>query len=303
MKRASTQTQMRLGKGGAGPSRGGRRAPVARGDYMARVLVHRRVACAGSEFSRFNLFPYRQVEARRARRRVLVELVLAAAVGGGAAWGNERIDRHRATAMASRQAREVSVLREQLVQLAPRVAHADQFNALRERDARRRARMGGLNVRRRRIAELLESVGRIAPDYPEVMLRAMEIDAGQLLLDGAAADVQAFVRWLAALRKQGALAAPVVDVLERDGVHLRFSVRADTSAGSGGVGGAIPGGPGREFAGGARSKGAPRGPGGVAEDDPRELQMLDERDRRDDMSRDDMARDGHVAKGAAVGGT
>jgi Tfp pilus assembly protein PilN len=295
MKRASTQSQMRLGKTGAGPSRGGRRAPVARGDYMARVLVHRRVACAGSEFSRFNLFPYRQVEARRARRRVLVELVLAAAVGGAAAWVNERIDRHRAIAMASRQAREVSVLREQLVELKPRVVRADRFNALRERDERRRARMGELNVRRRRIAELLESVGRIAPDYPGVMLRAMEIDAGQLLLDGAAADMPAFVRWLAALRKQGALAAPVVDALERDGVHLRFSVRAGTG---GAGGGAIRGGVGREVPGEARREAGMQRPGGEAEEDPPELQMLDERDRRDDVSGD-----GHAAKGGALDGT
>jgi Tfp pilus assembly protein PilN len=228
MKRGSPQSRMRLGKIGSSSSRGGRRASIAHGDYSARVLVHRRVACAGSEFSRFNLFPYRQVEARRVRRRVLVELVLAAAVGGGAAFANERIDRHRAVAMVSRQAREVDVLRERLVQLKPRTARADQLDALRERDGRRRARIGELNVRRRRIAELLESVGRVAPDYPGVALRAMEIDAGQLLLDGAAADVRAFVRWLAALRKQGALPAPIVDVLERDGAHLRFSVRADT---------------------------------------------------------------------------
>lgn len=231
MKRASPQSR----KLGSGSSRGGRRSSIAHGDYSARVLVHRRVACIGSEFSRFNLFPYRQVEARRARRRLLVELVLAAAVGGGAAFANERIDRHRAVAMASRQAREVSVLRERLVQLKPRAAHADQFDALRERDGRRHARMGDLNVRRRRIADLLESVGRVAPDCPGVALRAMEIDTGQLLLDGAAADVQAFVRWLGALRKHGALPAPIVDVLERDGLHLRFSVRADTGSDAGGM--------------------------------------------------------------------
>jgi Tfp pilus assembly protein PilN len=231
MKRGASQGQMRAGKIGSGPSRGARRSQVARGDYTARVLVHRRVACTASEFNRFNLFPYRQIEARRARRRVLVELVLAAAVGGGAAMVSERIERHRAVAMATRQARELSVLREQIVALKPRIARADQFDALRERDDRRRTRMNELNVRRRRIAELLESAGRIAPRYPGVMLRAMEIDAGQLLLDGAAADTQAFVRWLAALRKRGALAAPVVDVLEREGPHLRFSMRADAGGG------------------------------------------------------------------------
>jgi hypothetical protein len=193
------------------------------------------------------------------------------------------------------------VLREQLIELTPRVVRADRFNALRERDERRRARMGELNVRRRRIAELLESVGRIAPDYPGVMLRAMEIDAGQLLLDGAAADMPAFVRWLAALRKQGALAAPVVDVLERDGVHLRFSVRAGTG-GTGGAGsmggGAIRGWVGLEVPGEARREAGMQRPGGEAGEDPRERQILDERDRRDDVSGD-----GHAAKGTALDGT
>jgi Tfp pilus assembly protein PilN len=209
-------------------SRAGRRASIAHGDYSARVLVHRRVACTAAEFNRFNLFPYRQVEAQRKRRRVWAELVLAATVGGGAALANERIDRHRVADEAAREAHEVDLLQAQLGELGPRAARADQRNALHERDGRRRARIDELGLRRKRIVELLEWVGRIAPDYPGVALRAMNIDTGPLRLEGAAADVQVFARWLARVRKHGPLPMPVVDALERDGLHLRFSVRAGT---------------------------------------------------------------------------
>jgi Tfp pilus assembly protein PilN len=228
MKLGATPQRTRTGKAGSILSRAGRRASIAHGDYSARVLVHRRVACTSAEFSRFNLFPYRQVEARRKRRRVWTELVLAATVGGGAAFANERIDRHRAAAESSREAHEVDMLQARLAQLRPRAARADQLDALRERDGRRRARIDELGLRRKRIVELLEGVGRIAPDYPGVALRAMNIDTGVLLLEGAAADVQVFARWLSEIGTRGRLPMPVVDVLERDGNPLRFSVRAGT---------------------------------------------------------------------------
>jgi Tfp pilus assembly protein PilN len=233
MKRCSPQRRVQWGKAGAGAcaggARAGRRTSVAHGDYSARVLVHRRVACTASEFNRFNLFPYRQVEARRARRRVLIELVLAAAVGGGGAFTSERIDRSRAAASASRQAREVNALQVQFARIKPRAALADRLDVLRERNDRRGTWTGGMNTRRKRIAGLLESIGRVTPDHPGVALRVMEIDAEGLMLDGAAADVQTFAQWLAALRARGALAAPVVDILEREGAQLRFSVRAETN--------------------------------------------------------------------------
>ncbi len=228
MKHGSTPQRTRPGKTGSALSREGRRASIAHGDYSARVLVHRRVACTGAELSRFNLFPYRQVEARRKRRRVWAELMLAATVGGGAAFANERIDRHRVATEASREAREVDMLQARLAQLGPRAARADQLGTLRERDGRRRARIDELGLQRRRIVELLEEVGRIAPDYPSVALRAMNIDTGALSLEGTAADAQVFARWLSAVREHGPLPMPVVDALERDGLHLRFSVRAGT---------------------------------------------------------------------------
>ncbi len=183
----------------------------------------RRPPRAPVEPGRFNLFPYRQVAARRMRRRLMLELALAAVVGSGAALGSERIDRHRAAATAARHLREVGAMRAQLARLEPRLARAEQFESLRMRDAR----VAVLKARRRRIAALLESVGRMSPTHPGVSLRAMDIDPTQLTLDGMAVDLQMFSRWLTALNAQGAVGAPVIDVLERDGAHLRFVVRAE----------------------------------------------------------------------------
>jgi Tfp pilus assembly protein PilN len=182
--------------------------------------------CAGMQPDGFNLFPYRRIAARRRRRRMVLELAFAAMAGGAIALGEARIERHRAAANMARHVHEAGVMRAQLARLAPRLMRAGQFESQRMRDSHRGRRLDRVAARRQRVAVPLESVGRIAPGHPGVSLRTLEVDRARLTLDGAAADVQAFARWLVALREREALVAPRVEVLEREGASLRFLVRA-----------------------------------------------------------------------------
>ncbi|WP_207004863.1 fimbrial assembly protein [Trinickia mobilis] len=154
----------------------------------------------------FNLLPYRQRDARRARRRFLVECLVAALTGCAAvmAWaGWEALEHARLD--AKREALETT-----LASLGVPLAEYRRLEGLRADQHKRAALAQKLAAPRARLLDLFDALSREA--YSGIVLRELKQTDREVTLIASAKDAAASSAWLA--RLNGVRGVQAVDVAD-----------------------------------------------------------------------------------------
>ncbi|QCP51232.1 fimbrial assembly protein [Trinickia violacea] len=154
----------------------------------------------------FNLLPYRQRNARRARRRCLIECLVAVLIGCAAvtAWvGWEALE--RAGLDAKRDALELT-----LASLGVPLAEYRRLEGQRADLRKRTALAQKLVEPRARLLDLVDALSR--ETYPGIVLRELKQTDREVTLIASATDSDASSAWLA--RLNGARGIQSVDVAD-----------------------------------------------------------------------------------------
>jgi Tfp pilus assembly protein PilN len=162
----------------------------------------------------FNLMPYRQRDARRARRRLLLECVGAAAVGCAAvlAWaGWDALERARVD--ARRDALEAT-----LASLGAPLAESRRLERMRADERSRAALAHKLSAPGARVSDLVDGLSR--EPYPGVVLRELRQTNRDVTLVAQAGDSLTAAAWLARLGEiRGVRAVEAIDLQRASAPH------------------------------------------------------------------------------------